>query len=318
MSWMVSLDRVYYRFLFRSCSPLTCVLVRVTYAAILIVYVGVWMLDGSKWFSDAGVMRAETARALVDAPIESIFQWIPTTPWTVNIGLAILMLQSVCLLVGVCSRFQAACIFVWLVSFQSRNPLILDGEDTVFRIFAFSLIFMPTDYAWSLGRRWWYAPSNWVDAVSQAWGLRLIQTQMILIYLSAAWSKFLGETWRDGSAMFYVYQMDDLFGRGPLPMSLLESEFLVRTATWSVLAVESILPIALCFRRTRLIAVCVGIALHLSMEYAMNLFLFQWIMIVGLLSFVDLSGSEMNMRARSLLRREKSSGRPLHAMAPNV
>lgn len=291
-SLIVRLDHAYDRFLFRSCSPLTCVLVRVTYAALLIVYVGVWMLDGAKWFSDAGVMRAETARLLSDPPIESIFQWIPTTPWIVHISLAILMLQSVCLLLGIYSRFQAACIFVWLVSFQSRNPLILDGEDTVFRVFAFCLIFMPTDYAWSLGRRWWYAPSNGIDAVSQAWGLRLMQTQMVLIYISAAWSKFLGETWRDGSALFYVYQMDDLFGRGPLPMSLLESEFLVRAATWSVLAVESILPIALCFRPTRLIAVCVGIALHLSMEYTMNLFLFQWIMIVGLLSFTNLRSDD--------------------------
>lgn len=300
-SWIASLDRAYDRFLFCSCSPLTCVLVRVTYAALLIVYVGVWMLDGSKWFSDAGVMRAETARVLADPPIESIFQWIPTTPWMVHLSLAILMLQSVCLLLGICSRFQAACIFVWLVSFQSRNPLILDGEDTVFRIFAFCLIFMPTDYAWSLGRRWWYAPSDWIDAVNQAWGLRLMQTQMVLIYLSAAWSKFLGETWRDGSAMFYVYQMDDLFGRGPLPMSLLEGEFMVRAATWSVLAVESILPIALCYRRTRPVAICVGIVLHLSMEYAMNLFLFQWIMIVGLLSFTNLGsdGHTLPQRAKA-------------------
>lgn len=311
-SLIVSLDRVYDRFLFRSCSPLTCVLVRVSYAALLIVYVGVWMLDGTKWFSDAGVMRAETAGLLMEPPLESIFQWIPTTPWVIHVCLAILMLQSVCLLLGVYSRFQAVCIFVWLVSFQSRNPLILDGEDTVFRVFAFCLVFMPTDYAWSLGRRWQGSSLTSIDAVSQAWGLRLMQLQMVLIYLSAAWSKFLGETWRDGSAMFYVYQMDDLFGRGPLPLSLLENEFMVRAATWSVLFVELVLPIALCFRRTRPIAICVGIVLHLSMEYAMNLFLFQWVMIVGLLSFVDLR------RNGQMPEREKSSGRPLHAMASDV
>ncbi len=281
------LNRAYDRFLFGSCNPLTCVLVRVTYAALLIVYVGVWMLDGTKWFSDAGVLQAATAQVLSPTPAESIFQWIPSTPWVVNTCLGILMLQSVCLLLGIYSRFQAACIFVWLVSFQYRNPLILDGEDTVFRLFAFCLIFMSTDYAWSLSRRWWRPPLSLVDAVSQSWGLRLMQIHVVLIYASAAWNKLLGPTWQDGSAMFYVYQMEDLFGRGPLPISVLESEFMVRTVTWAVLVVESILPIALCVRRTRFVAVGVGIMLHLSMEYAMNLFLFQWIMIVGLLSFVD-------------------------------
>jgi len=225
---------------------------------------------------------------LSSPPAWSLFHWVPATPLVVHIGLSVMMIQSVLLLLGVASRFQAACLFIFLVSFQSRNPLIGDGEDMVFRIFALFLIFMPTDYSWSLGRRVWGGHESTKQAVAQAWGLRLIQIQMTLIYVSAAWSKMLGSTWRDGSAMFYVYQMEDLFGRGPLPGVLLESELMIRAATWSVLVVEAALPLALWYRPTRLAAVIVGIALHLGMEYAMHLFLFQWIMIVGLLSFVEL------------------------------
>ncbi len=286
-------------FLFASCSPATCVLLRVAYAALLLVYVSVWSLDAVRWFSDAGVLQAETARELSPSPAWALFNWVPATPAVVKVCLTILGIQSLCLLLGIGSRFQAACIFLWLVSFQARNPIIGDSEDKVFRVFAFCLIFMPLDHAWSLGKRWCPKCYGWQalreSALSSAtrdqaaaWGLRLLQIHLSLLYLSAAASKWLGTAWRDGSALFYVFQMDNLFGRGPLPAFLLESESWIRVATWSVLVLETALPFALWYRRTRLAAVVLGIGLHLGMEYTMHLFLFQWIMIVSLLSFLEL------------------------------
>lgn len=278
------------QFLFAGCSPATCVLLRVAFAMLLIVYVGVWWLDAVRWFSDAGVLQAETARNLSQGPDWALFFWLPATPTVVKVCLTILSVQSLCLLLGIGSRFQAACIFFWLVSFQSRNPLIGDGEDNAFRVFAFCLIFMPLDHAWSLGKRWRpkLPEASAVGDQAAAWGLRLLQIHLSLLYLSAAASKWLGSAWRDGSALFYVFQMDTLFGRGPLPAFFLESDQLIRLATWSVLVLETTLPFALWYRRTRLAAVVLGIGLHLGMEYAMHLFLFQWIMIVSLLSFIEL------------------------------
>ncbi|WP_068142082.1 HTTM domain-containing protein [Roseimaritima ulvae] len=289
------------RFLFASCSPATCVLLRVAYAALLLIYVSVWSLDAVRWFSDVGVLHVDTARTLSQGPSWALFFWLPATPTMVKVCLAILGIQSLCLLLGIGSRFQAACIFLWLVSFQSRNSLIADREDDVFRVFAFCLMFMPLDHAWSLGKRWW--PQLYrrltreanagptaaaVRDQAAAWGLRLLQIHLTLMYLSAAASKWLGVAWRDGSALFYVYQMDNLFGRGPLPEMITQSDHLIRLATWSVLVVETALPFALWYRRTRVAAVVLGIGLHLSIEYTMHLFLFQWIMVISLLSFIDL------------------------------
>ena len=70
--------------------------------------------------------------------------------------------------------------------------------------------------------------------------------------------------------------MEPLFG---LP-------WFIRAATWSALAIEAALPILLWFRPTRRPAIVAGIGLHLAIEASMNLFLFEWIMILGLLSFV--------------------------------
>lgn len=290
-----ALQRVFDRFLFESCSVETCVVLRVTYALLLIPYTLVWWKDGTQWFSDAGVMSSETANAVLEGPQWSLFFAVPAEPWLVQTCLAVLLLHSVCLLLGVFSRFQAACIFFWLLSFQHRNPLVCDGEDTVFRLLAFFMIFMPLDAGWSLGRRWLQrfhldnAQNAPTPSREHAWAIRLVQVQMSLIYISAAWCKFRGESWQDGSAIFYVFQMQDLFGRGPLPEMITQSEPLIRVSTWAVVAVEGFLPLLLWLRPTRRWGVLLGIGLHLTIEYSMHLFLFQWIMIVGLLAFVDFS-----------------------------
>ena len=68
---------------------------------------------------------------------------------------------------------------------------------------------------------------------------------------------------------------------------MFESMVVITLMTWSVLAVEMAVPLALWFKKTRRTALVVAFAFHLTTDYVMNLFLFQWIMMVGLLSFVD-------------------------------
>lgn len=284
------IDRIracYDRFLFESCSIATCVMLRISYAVLLIVYTLIWMRDGAVWFSDQGVLSVETARELLSPAQWSIFFWLPATPEVAQISLWLLLASAVLLLLGVFSRLQAGLIFFWLVSFQHRNPLIVDGEDTVFRFFAFLLILLPLDAGLSLARVVQNKPSSGWGISSKAWGVRLFQIEMSLIYLSAAWSKWQAESWRDGSALYYVYQTGDLFGRFPLPAFVTENELIIRLSTWSVVLVEAAIPFLLWFRPTRKLGLLLGFGLHLAIEYAMHLFLFQWIMMVGLLSFVD-------------------------------
>ncbi len=271
------------RFLFESSDPTTCSLIRVACGGLLLIYVSVWLLDASLWFSDAGVLRTETVRQMHDDQQPSLLFWLPSTPAVVVGLLSLLWLQSFLLLAGCWSRFQIACIFVWLVSFQNRNPLILDGEDTVFRLLSFFMIFMPLDHRWSIGR--WLSGVPSTAGPAHAWALRLVQFEVTAIYVSAAWCKWQGATWRDGTALYYVSRMDDVFGRFWLPDVLFEEAWLLKLATWGVLGVESLLPLLLWIPRTRYWGLAFGIALHLSIEYAMHLFLFEWVMIVALLSF---------------------------------
>ncbi|MGN6544993.1 MAG: HTTM domain-containing protein [Aureliella sp.] len=282
-------------FLFQSCDPRLVPLLRIAYAALLIVYTLVWLRDGEVWFGDAGVLSQETAQELGGGRRWSLLFELPGTAPVIYGCLSVLLVQAVLLLIGCWSRFQMACIFAWLVSFQHRNPLICDGEDTVFRMFAFLMIFLPLDCGWSLARRLSRRPLPKATP-ADAWALRLIQLQMTIIYASAAWTKLHGASWRDGTALYIVSHMADHFGRWPGLSAWYDSMWLVQLQTWGVVAIEIFLPIALWLKPTRRLAIAVGIALHLAIEASMNLFLFEWIMIVGLLAFVRLSKAQVRQK----------------------
>ncbi len=275
----------YDRFLFESCDPGMCSKVRIAVGTLLIVYTLVWMLDAERWFADTGVLQSATARELGGGQFKSVLFWLPSTKFVVQACLLTLLVQSSLLLVGCWSRVQAAAIFVWLTSFHHRNPLICDGEDTVLRWLLFAMIFMPLDDRYSLLRYLRKQPTSTATS-ADAWALRIIHIELTAIYLSTAVSKIQGATWRDGTALYYVSRMTDSFGRFWLPDILFEKLWLVKLSTWSVLTVEFALPVLLWIGPTRRLAVFLGIGLHLAIEYSMNLFLFEWIMITCLITFL--------------------------------
>lgn len=286
------------RFLFRSCDPRTASLIRIAYAVLMIINSLVYMRDARMWFTDAGVLSADTAWQMSGGEQLSLLYLLPSTVGIVQACLGMLLLHSILLLLGCWSRVQIACIFLWLLSLHHRNPLICDGEDTVFRWFAFLMIFMPLDCRWSIIGRWRgiaHCPASACDA----WALRLMQIEVTLIYGSTAWNKWQGETWQNGTALYYVSHMTDYFGRLPVPLALSDSLWFIHVMTWSVLVVETILPFALWWRPTRVLAIVVAIALHLGIEASMNLFLFEWIMIVGVLSFLPASRMKATTDAAS-------------------
>ncbi len=273
------------RFLFASCDPVMCSVLRIAVGFLACVYALGWLPDGVLWFSNEGVLQARTSEILHNGQYKSLYHLMPQDPVFAQAGMVLLLVQSVLLLLGVAGRFQAACIFFLLTSFQHRNVLIVDGQDSVMRWLIFFLIFMPVDHAWSLWRAIRGGPVS-VATTANAWALRLVQMELTVIYFSTAIIKFYGTTWRDGTALFYVARMDDVFGRFWLPDMLFESPWTLKPITWIVLAAEVALPFALWVPRLRLVAIASAFALHLAIEYAMNIFLFEWLMMAGLLAFL--------------------------------
>jgi Vitamin K-dependent gamma-carboxylase len=274
------------RFLFSSCDPAVCSALRILVGGLLCIHAYVWLLDGPHWFSDLGILRAETSSQLLNGEFKSLLLLLPQSPEMICALLILLIVQSGLMVVGLWSRFQAACIFLLLTSFQHRNVLIVDGQDIVMRWFIFVMIFMPLDHRWSVAHM--IRRTRSTATTANAWALRLLQVEMTAIYFSSAFMKVSGETWRDGTALYYVARADDVFGRFYLPDWLFETVWLVKLCTWTVLAVEVFLPFGLWIPRLRPFALGLAVGLHLAIEYSMNLFLFQWLMLAGLVAFVNM------------------------------
>jgi hypothetical protein len=275
-------------FLFESCDPLLAPVLRIGFALLIVIQTLCVWPDAAYWYSDSGVLKSQTAEQILGPQAWSLLNCLDSEPWMAQLGLLCLLVHSGLMLLGCYSRFQVAAIFVWLVSFQNRNPLITDGEDTVFRILAFLLIWLPLDAKWSVMALRDSKNAHRTPTSKDAWALRLIQFQMTVIYASTALCKLEGETWQNGSAVGYVSRMTDNFGRWISP-EWFDLPWITPLATWGTLAVEAFLPFGLWIPKIRWLAIGLAALMHLGIEASMNLFLFQWVMLLGLVSFAGKS-----------------------------
>ena len=281
-------------FVFGPVDARVCAWLRMGFGFLVFLNFAGLAMDFELWFGEAGAVPYEAARSAIDPDTITLFTLLPRTGTGLLACAAIMLLQAFLLMIGWMSRFNAACVFIWLVSLQHRNHLLFDGEDVFFRLFALFLVFMPIGACWSVDawrRRRLGKTLLPVEAAGSGWALRLLQIQLALIYLSSVWLKLDGKEWLDGSALWYVYRLDDVFGRMPLPTLLTDSAPILLVSGWLVILVEAFLVLALWFRETRWPALILGFGLHLALELTMNLFLFEWLMMLALTS--HLRGEEL-------------------------
>mgnify|MGYP001168345121 CR=1 FL=1 len=280
-SYSVSLRGLWNRFFFSEAYQPCCGIFRIAYATLLLINVLVWWPDLNKWFRESGVLDYATSRTVIDPDAFTLFAWLPKTGFVLWSAYLLLIGHNVMLLVKIYTRMQAIGVYVWCTSFQHRNLLIFDEEDYLFRLFAFLLILLPAGKYFACDNR-----SQSDRPTHPMWPLRLAQLQLALVYVSTACEKLRGRDWVNGHALYYASRLDGVIGRFPVPGTFLESLFLMKFLTWTVLALECFIPIGLWFTETRRWAIASAISLHLAMEYTKNLFLFKWLMLVSLILFM--------------------------------
>lgn len=285
-----SLASSWREFFHAPCDARTCAVVRIVYALLVLVYLAVLYPDLDRWFTAGGVLHAAASREMVSPHAWSLLWLLPDNSATVHRCFWLAVAHALLLLVGLLPRLNALGLFVWFVSFQMRNPAILDGEDNAFRLLAFFLIWMPIGQCWSVNALLSHSGRSKAageDAyAAPGFGLRLLQVQMALIFLSTGLVKLSGETWIDGTALYYVSRLDDMFGRLPVPAWMFDTPWVVALLTWSVVVVELAVPLLIWFRETRLPCLALVLLFHLANEWTMHLFLFHWIMLCGWLAFL--------------------------------
>ncbi len=271
-------------FWMRPCDLRMLDVLRRCYGGLLIVWVAWFSVDRQLLFGEGSLLPAQAAQAILDPDAWNLYSVVPDSQFYVSSAFVLLALGGGALVWGVWPRVAALVSFLLLIAIQHANNLLVDSEDAIFRLFAFYLIFVPPRAQLQLTTHS-ADPHGPPSSRCPAWPLRLFQLQICLIYLCSGIQKTDGIEWLNGSALYYVFRLDDAV-KFPMPLWVTESMGMLRCMTWSVLAFELLAPALLWLRSTRKSCLMVAVMFHLATNFSMNLHLFHGIMLTGLLSFV--------------------------------
>src|SRR5215469_9449990 len=212
-----SFAEIWNEFFFAKQSPIPIALFRIVYGTLVIITLGLLRPDWLNWYGTNAWLSLSTALKLEPGHRLNLFAIIPQSDAWVNAIFWLAVTSAVLLTIGLFTRSSSVVVFVCLSSIQQRNLYITHGGDTFLRLAGFFLIFAPAGAALSLDRLigMWRGKDSAVRLRSP-WAQRMIQIQLALVYLTTFLVKIKGAYWLDGTALFYVYHLDEL-RRFPLP-----------------------------------------------------------------------------------------------------
>ena len=207
------------------------------------------------------------------------------TPSAVTAVFLITGVAAVLLALGFLPRLMAFIVYVWALSYSSAAQTALSGFDTIVRVIGFVLVVSPQVPTWSIGPKW----ARGTSTEPSLYGLRLVQWQLMLIYVCTVWIKAPDEFWRRGEAITYF--MMSMFARHPSPW-FSRHELLGGVLTYGTLITEASLPLLLWMRRTRMFGVLIGAGLHIGIALSAKLALFTIAMAPLYVSFFEAADFE--------------------------
>src|SRR5205823_4538597 len=141
-----------------------------------------------------------------------------------------------------------------------------NGEDLIFRMVLFYSCLMDLNRTLAVDQ-WMATRPDSKPALSQAWPLawpvRLMQINIVLIYVISLPNKLADDAaWWNGHAI-YLSVVSNLWSRFPWP-SLFFGGLLSKLFTYGTIMTEGLFPILVWFKKTRLYALAAIAALHLG------------------------------------------------------
>lgn len=195
------------------------------------------------------------------------------------------LIFSILLFIGLRTRTAAFGCFLLVQAFSLRNPLAVFGLDDLLRNFLFILTFSSCGALYSVDSIVAKRQGKPLKTTAPAWPLRLLQIQLSVVYAMTFISKLTNGTWRDGTALYYIVRINEL-RRFTVPW-IFDQLWAIKLVTWSVLMIELALTFGLWVKKYRNILISIGILFHFCIDITMNLPLFQYLMIAGLICFYE-------------------------------
>jgi hypothetical protein len=248
--------------------------------------------DWIAWYGPHAWISLRTMQAFEPGPRLNLFTVLPASVFWVRMLFWVFAASAACLTIGFLTRLNSVVVYVCLASIQQRNLFILHGGDTFLRVAGFFLVFSAAGAALSVDRlvRIWRGKEGVEVRVRRPWAQRMIQFELSLVYFVGFCWKVAGPMWVQGTALSYIYRLDEL-QRFPLPSWFLNAT-VMKLATWFTLALEFALGVLIWIRELRYYLLAIGLVFHLSIEYSMNVPMFEWDILSAYVLFIDAADLE--------------------------
>lgn len=244
-----------------------------------------------RFYSDDGLVpRWALFDGLVREPRFSLMDAIGE-PWLAFLFFCLWILVLICLIIGYRSRLMAILNFILILSIHERNGYILTSADTLMRAMSFWMMFAPIAQYYAvdaLKKRLATGDEN--PQTSFALPMRLIQLQLVLVYCSTAFLKFISPIWREGEAMHYVVQIDTFilpFGEWMRTWSPELLKMLSYYSMYAELAIPILLLMPFVWRWSRALAFILALILHGGIAVSLSIQDFSILMLICYLPFFD-------------------------------
>jgi hypothetical protein len=269
------------RFWFAPQPTSTLALLRIWFGVLAFTWTIALAPDLGAFFSHGGLIPGQP-RATGVWGVLGVF----SSDSAVQLLFIVLVLACIALIAGFWTRAAAVIVFVGILSFERRNPYVFNSGDGLMRLIAFFLMLAPAGAALSIDR-WRSARDRaWDFPVRPVWGLRLMQVQLSVVYLSTLWLKLQGTTWNDGTAVSIAQRLSDLV-RFQVPGVFSDSALVSNVATWGTLLLEGSIPILIWNRRLRPYVIVAGVCLHLGIDLSIRVGFFSFAMFTLYLAFLE-------------------------------
>jgi hypothetical protein len=213
-----ALVRAWNEFFFAPISPTSIGLFRILYGTLVILDLILMYTDWLTWFGMRGILSVGTMHQMEPGTRINLFTLIPRSDSWVEAFFWISLASAILLTIGLFTRVSSLAVFLCLTSIQERNLYIINSGDQLIRVIGFFLIFAPAEVALSFDRliRLWKGADTFDIRPRSPWAQRMIQFEAALVYLATFLTKLQGTSWVNGTALYYVFHVDQ-FHRFPLP-----------------------------------------------------------------------------------------------------
>lgn len=222
-------------------------------------------------------------------PRINLFKVLPPKMASAGLILFSYIIFSFFVMIGYKTKLSTAILFILIVSLQNRNYAILNSGDTVMRCLLFAMIWAPCGNCYSVDASHARKAGRRLKKTIPIVGIRLIQIQFAIVYLSTALFKFNGGDWVDGTAVYYTSRLEN-FQRIVVPV-LFDHLSLIQFMTWFALFTEFAMGTLVWIKELRIWVLLAGVLLHIGIELTMSIGFFEWVMFAGYIVF--LKGSDI-------------------------